>query len=54
MRLRRHPNVLHSFSLFVTLCLFWLLLSGLFTPFLHRCRRRLGAGRGVVVRGAWT
>jgi multicomponent Na+:H+ antiporter subunit E len=37
----------HSISLFFTLYLFWLLLSGLFTPFL------LAAGAGSAVAVVW-
>ena len=37
----------HSVSLFVVLYLFWLLLSGLFTPFL------LSAGAGCAVAVVW-
>lgn len=39
--------VLHSISLFTVLCLFWLLLSGFFTPFL------LGAGVGSALAVVW-
>jgi multicomponent Na+:H+ antiporter subunit E len=39
--------VLHSFSLFVVLCLFWLLLSGFFTAFL------LCAGAGSALAVVW-
>jgi multicomponent Na+:H+ antiporter subunit E len=38
---------LHSISLFTVLCLFWLLLSGLFTPFL------LAAGVGSALAVVW-
>lgn len=37
----------HSLSLFVSLCLFWLLLSGIFTPFL------LVAGAGSALAVVW-
>lgn len=37
----------HSVSLFVSLCLFWLLLSGLFTPFL------LASGVGCALAVVW-
>lgn len=37
----------HSLSLFVALCLFWLLLSGFFTPFL------LAAGAGSALAVVW-
>lgn len=39
--------VLHSFSLFIVLCLFWLLLSGFFTAFL------LCAGVGSALAVVW-
>lgn len=39
--------MLHSLSLFITLCLFWLLLSGLFTPFL------MGAGVASALAVVW-
>ncbi|MEO7852950.1 MAG: Na+/H+ antiporter subunit E [Rubrivivax sp.] len=38
---------MHSFSLFIALCLFWLLLSGLFTPFL------IGAGVASALAVVW-
>ena len=44
---RKSPRVFHSVSLFVSLCLFWLLLSGLFTPFL------LSAGVGCALAVVW-
>ena len=39
--------MLHSFSLFIVLCLFWLLLSGFFTAFL------LSAGVGSALAVVW-
>ena len=39
--------MLHSFSLFIVLCLFWLLLSGFFTAFL------LCAGVGSALAVVW-
>lgn len=39
--------VLHSFSLFIVLCLFWLLLSGFFTAFL------ISAGVGSALAVVW-
>lgn len=39
--------MIHSFSLFVFLSLFWLLLSGFFTPFL------LAAGAGSALAVVW-
>lgn len=41
------PNVFHSVSLFAFLYLFWLLLSGFFTPFL------LSAGVGCALAVVW-
>jgi multicomponent Na+:H+ antiporter subunit E len=41
------PAVFHSVSLFVCLYLFWLLLSGLFTPFL------LASGVGCALAVVW-
>ena len=41
------PGVLRSLSLFLSLCLFWLLLSGYFTPFL------LAAGIGSALAVVW-
>ena len=43
----RCSSVFHLISLFVALYLFWLLLSGLFTPFL------LSAGAGCAVAVVW-
>lgn len=43
----RTSDVFHSISLFVSLYLFWLLLSGFFTPFL------LSAGVGCAVAVVW-
>ncbi|MBA4176663.1 MAG: cation transporter [Leptothrix sp. (in: Bacteria)] len=45
--LRCSSDVFHSISLFAFLCLFWLLLSGFFTPFL------LAAGVGSALAVVW-
>lgn len=46
-RSRQARSYYHSVSAFILLCLFWLLLSGYFTPFL------LAAGFGCVLAALW-
>lgn len=43
----RSPDVFHSISLFISLYVFWLLLSGLFTPFL------MSVGIGSALAVVW-